>query len=89
MEPMPQQSFSLSPHFRTPSAQHFFLILVTLFSRHATECGPRAAEGATQAGGGPHQLSKTDETTRPVSDGMLYAPKVSTCLKAQIKGDRQ
>src|SRR5438876_12343523 len=25
---------------------------------------------------------------RPVSDGMLYAPKVSTCLKAQINQRR-
>jgi hypothetical protein len=30
-------------------------------------------------------MSQTDEMRRPVSDGMLYPPKVSTCLKAQIK----
>ena len=29
----------------------------------------------------PCQLSLTDEMRRPVSDGMLYAPKLSTCSK--------
>jgi hypothetical protein len=27
------------------------------------------------------QLAKTDEMRRPVSGGMLYAPKLSTCSK--------
>jgi hypothetical protein len=31
----------------------------------------------------------TDGMRRPVSDGMLYAPKVSTCSKAQIKQRRR
>jgi hypothetical protein len=29
------------------------------------------------------QLLKSDGMRRPVSDGMLYAPKLSTCFEAQ------
>jgi hypothetical protein len=28
-------------------------------------------------------MAKTDGMRRPVSDGMLYAPKLSTCSEAQ------
>ena len=37
---------------------------------------------------GARELLQPDEMRRPVSDGMLYAPKVSTCLKAQINQRR-
>jgi|HubBroStandDraft_4_1064222.scaffolds.fasta_scaffold06134_10 hypothetical protein len=33
--------------------------------------------------GNASQLLKSDGMRRPVSDGMLYAPKLSTCSKAQ------